>query len=504
MQVYERNGIIYLKDFEEEFEWVTNDYSTGDPYFILNTYTRECFKQDILPYIKSKQCFIPYELFNKIRYYVANPKSNHMKAIQSLPGITYQQHQLDALSYMSVYKKFGFFLGPGSGKTIIAIAFLLSCNIKSALIVTPQKVIAQYKAELDKYIPDNKFIVTNYEQLHKYTPFSFEAFILDESHKVKNFSSKANECCRIISSNSTFTYLFTGTPLDKSRHEILAQIAILDRRVVPVKTRTFHRYFNQDDYFNPSTEKKTFSKELTSIIETYTWGKKTEEVVQLTKENEYIHYCGRAQEYDTMLKDRVLVQYINQEKHRCVADNKGVLKVKLREICNGHIELDNLDKGGTYFKLITPGFKLAELYKILPSKVSRGIIYYEFDNDLFIIKHVLTNLGISYRIVNGKTSKKTTATYIQDFKSDSVDILVMQSKSGNAGLDLTNVNNIIFYSLPESYITFTQCKARINRIGQTEECNYYYLICTDTIEEQMLSALKRKKNFSTRLFKIYN
>ena len=63
-------------------------------------------------------------------------------------------------------------------------------------------------------------------------------------------------------------YLFTGTPQDKSRHEILSQISILDHRVMPVKTRTLCRYFNQDDYFQPSTEKKAFSKELTlSTIE---------------------------------------------------------------------------------------------------------------------------------------------------------------------------------------------------------------------------------------------
>ena len=502
MQVYERNGCIYVKNLNEELDWLTYDYDIGsDPYFILNTYTRECFKRDILPYIKANKCYISQLVFDNIKYFVANRMAINFIDIANLPGITYKEHQLQALTYMSHYKKFGFFLGPGSGKTIIAIGFLLSANIKSALIVTPQKVIAQYKKELDKYIPNNSYIVTNYEQLHKYIGYKFEAVILDESHKVKNFSSQANLACRTIANNSTYTYLFTGTPQDKSRHEILSQLAILDSRVMPVKTRTLCRYFNQDDYFQPSTEKRAFSKELTTVIESYTWGKPTEEVVQLTKENEYTIMCSKTEAYNTLLKDRVLSHEHAGLRFRCVADNKGVLKIKLRELCNGHIPLLSLEGYEITYRIKPDkADKLERLLKTLPN----AIIYYEFDNDLYNIEEKLNKLNINYRIVNGKTQKKASAKALEDFKQNKFPILVMQSKSGNAGLDLTNTNNIIFYSLPESNIVFTQCKARINRIGQTKECNYYYLICKDSIEEQILATLKKKKNFTTRLFKIYN
>ena len=39
MQIYERNGFIFLKDFPEDYEWLTYGYTlTDDPYFILNNY----------------------------------------------------------------------------------------------------------------------------------------------------------------------------------------------------------------------------------------------------------------------------------------------------------------------------------------------------------------------------------------------------------------------------------------------------------------------------------
>ncbi|MFA7030312.1 MAG: helicase-related protein, partial [Candidatus Cloacimonadaceae bacterium] len=91
-----------------------------------------------------------------------------------------------------------------------------------------------------------------------------------------------------------------------------------------------------------------------------------------------------------------------------------------------------------------------------------------------------------------------------EFKEGKVNYLVIQSKSGNAGLDLTVTNNVVFYTMPESYIVYHQCKSRIRRIGQEQECNYYHMICRDTVEERVYDSLKRKKSFSTRLFKIYN
>lgn len=507
--IYKYNGIIYLRNFSKEFDWVTYPVNS-DPYFILNNWTRLKFKEDILPLLKSNVAYIPKPLYDEIRYYRANPIKTTIPTMETLQGITYKNHQVTAIQRMLSRNRFGFFLGPGSGKTIIALGFLKTIKPSSALIVTPQKVVAQYQSELIHHLgPDTGYIVTNYEQLHKYLNQSFECLILDESHKAKNYSSNINKNCRELAQKAEYVYLFTGTPQDKSRHEILAQIAILDTRVMPVKTKTLHRYFNIDDFYNPSTEKKTFSDELTSVINTYTWGKPTEEVVQLTKEHNYLITCDKPPLYDKLTKDRV---YKHSDDWRCVADNKGVLKVKLRELCSGHLILDNYtgDKALTYkdnFSRPLSDSKTAQLANVIFAKVERGIIYYEYDANLESITTTIDSIigsTYTYEIINGKTNKKQVKDIIEKFKNNEFNFLIMQNKSGNAGLDLTNVNNIIFYSLPDSHIVFSQCKARINRIGQTKECNYWYLLCKDTVEEQIYEALKKKKNFTTRLFKIYS
>lgn len=504
MYVYENNGFFYLQNFEQEFPWVTNDYPDGKPYFLLNEYTREHFKKDILPLIKSGECNINHSTFYLIKHFVQNPENLPTGHLYEPPGITLHPHQKEAVNRMLTHKRYGFFLGPGTGKTLIVISFLLSTGIKSALIVTPQKVIGQYKKELETYIPGNDFIVTNYEQLHKYTDKHFDTLILDESHKAKSYTSSINSNCRLIAANCDKVYLFTGTPQDKSRHEILPQLAILDIKVMPGKTRTYARYFREDDYYQPSSEIRERSEELTQLIAAYTWGKKTEDVITLTEDIDHKIICEHPGPPYNVLADKRIIR--GEDYFACVADNKGVLKIKLREMCNGHYTLENpegTEKITKFAKMNLPTSKLNKLIELL-KQIPNGIIYYEFTNDLWFIEKALKEAGLDYRIINGAVTAKGSGRLAQEFKESKFNYLVMQSRSGNAGLDFTNVNNLIFYSLPESYIVYKQCRCRIQRFGQTKECNYWHLVCKDTIEEQIYNSLKKKKSFSNRVFKIYD
>lgn len=504
-EIYKLNGFIYLKGFKN-YPWLTETYnSRGEQisFFLLNAITKQQFKKDILPIIRRGDVNIPQELYEEIRGFKQNPpieEQRREKCKLVIPeGITLKEHQDVAVHKMMQYNKYSFFLGTGTGKTLIAITWLLSKKPDSCLIVTPQKVVGQYKSEIDKYIPGNNYEVTNYEQLPKYVSTKYQALILDESHRAKNYSSNINENCRKIAENCEYVYLFTGTPQDKSRHDILAQLAILDSRVMPGKSHTLERYFEFNDYFQPSKEKPEFSEELTAIINCYTWGKATEDVVDLTKEHNIIVKCPHPTEwYDELKNKRVVID--SKWNTYCVADNKGVLRIRLREICTGILTTQDDKYVQGYTEVTSPKInKFRELIQTLP----KAIIYYEFTSSLNQIEQVLKDGGKKYVVVNGRCNTKKSTILIERFKYYKEIYLVIQCRSGNAGLDLTNTNNIIFYSLPESYIVFHQCKARIRRIGQLKECYYYYLICADTVEEHIYSTLKRKKSFTDKVFQNY-
>ena len=501
MKLYELNGFYYIKDCDTYYDWLSDQDNI--PYFHLNNTTRQKFIQDILPLIKSGKCEYDKKALDKIRYFVQAPTRNlpeQLALIEPDPmNKPLMPHQIEAVNRMIKYPKYAFFLGTGTGKTLIAISFLMTMHLTKALIITPKKVIDQYKKELDKYIPNNQCVVTNYEQVTNYTNENFDVLILDESHKAKNYTSSISANIKQISRKTPNVYLFTGTPQDKQRHEIFSQLYLLYDHFMPGKTRFWNRYFNLNDYYKPKSEKSNFSHELTEMIESISWGKETDDVIDLSKcpENDIIIECPKPDPlYYQLTEDKVLEF---SDGSAVVADSKAKLKIKQREMCCGFVRVERDGKKGTK-RIFNP--KENPVIRFLPT-IDHAIIYTEFKRDIQNLSKICDGLKLSYAIVDGSTSKKKADCFIEWFKNGTIRFLIMQSKSGNAGLDLTCTNNVVFYTLPESYIVFKQCKGRIRRPGQNKVCNYYYFICEDSVEYDMIKSLKRKKCFSNRVFKIY-
>ena len=455
---------------------------------------------------------------NEIEYIEKHEKK---LKIPTFEGITWKQHQKNALEFISKYKQFCIFLGPGTGKTLIALGAIKMLetikfrkpsepNQHNYLVVTPKKAIEQYVGEIEKYFPNamiatkasDKIIfsrdysegpriaVVNYESIEKWTDIHYDGMILDESHKAKNVSSDINKAlCNINSEN---TYLFTGTPQDKQRDEVFAQLKILNPNLLSLKTLFYDRYFVLDDYYKPIKEKH--SEELEEIITKVSYGDKTENLIDLPKEKEYVLQCELGDlknTYKKFKKDKVL----KGKGWIAIGDSGAKHRTKLTQLCSGFI----YDEEGKAHR--TPYNPKAHAIAELAKKVKKAIIYTTYNEEQLIVEEVLKQIKKSYVVVNGQS--KDSAEALDKFKNNKVDFLVIQIVSGNAALDFPHINNVIYYSLHDSYIYFEQSKYRIRRIGQTKECNYYYLIVKGTVEGHRLRSLKNKKSFNNREFELY-
>jgi len=437
------------------------------------------------------------------------PKRDEQLKPVSFKGITWKKHQKVALEYISKFKKYCIFLGPGTGKTLIAIGAIKMIEDSKPeshtyLVVTPKKAIQQYSSEIKKYLPsanvltkpkeinleDFNIFVTNYESIDKYTFPNYTCMILDESHKAKNVSSGINKTlCNINADN---IYLFTGTPQDKQRDEVFAQLKILNPLLLSTKTLFFNRYFVLDEYFKPI--KELHSEELIEIIEHCTYGDKTENLIDLPQEVEKVATCtlGELREtYKKFLKKKVL----KCKNWYALGDSGAKHRTKLTQLCSGFI----YDEDGKPHR--TPYNPKETIFTKLLDMCPQAIIYTVYDEEQKIVSEILKKNNKSFVCVNGQTKDAPEA--LQKFKDGSVDYLVIQIVSGNAALDFPHINNIIYYSLHDSFIYFEQSKYRIRRIGQTRECNYYYIIVKGTVEHYRLASLQNKKSFNNSEFNIY-
>ena len=421
-------------------------------------------------------------------------------------GIVFKPHQNISLNYMGKYKQFCIFLGPGTGKTLIALNYIdMDKNPGVYLIFTPSKAIDQYMQEAKKYLPYanvfdykkeiknktktiNKNIVNvgiiNYESAHLVDQKeTYNALILDESHKSKNFSSEIHKILHKIKANCT--YLFSGTPQDKNRHEVFAQFYLMNPDLMGVKYLFYERFFVLDDYNNPIKEKRP--DELAEIIEKVSYGDDSENLLDLPDSNDFIVTCDlgdNKKPYDLFSKTKVL----KGKDWIAMGDTPTKYRSKLTQLCCGFI----IDEDSVSHR--TPFNPKEEKFKEVLKKCDKAIIYTCYDEEQLIVSELLK--GKKFAQVNGKLPKKACDENIKALKDGFIDYLVMQIQSGNAALDFPMIDNVIYYSLHDSYIFFEQSKYRIRRLGKTNPCNYYYLLVKGSVERDRYRSVKNKKNFN--------
>lgn len=98
------------------------------------------------------------------------------------------------------------------------------------------------------------------------------------------------------------------------------------------------------------------------------------------------------------------------------------------------------------------------------------------------------------------TKKFNRVAYYLGYGRD-VTFEFVQYQAGAMGLNLQKANKVIYFTLPQSSELFEQSKKRVHRIGQKNRCFYYYMMCSNSVEEVILETLNQRKDFTDELFK---
>lgn len=197
---------------------------------------------------------------------------------------------------------------------------------------------------------------------------------------------------------------------------------------------------------------------------------KADDVIKLPESIETIVKVDSTKEYKTFTKDSI----VSVESQELVGDCMLAKLLYQRQLT----------------ALYNPN-KWNALNDLLESTEDRIIIFYNFIEEFVRLK-ALTKRPISY--VNGRGRDLTA------YETQSNSLTLVQYQSGSSGLNLQLANKIIYFSLPLSADQYLQSQGRIRRIGQERTCFYYYLITKNSIEEDIFKTLKKREDYTLKLF----
>ncbi len=391
-------------------------------------------------------------------------------------------------------------------------------RLRPSLVVCPTSLTLNWESEIKKFAPhlqvlvvtgnaENRkalleemegfqIVVTSYELLKRdielYERIHFRYCIADEAQYIKNAGTLNAKALKMIISEISFA--LTGTPIENS----LAELWSIFDFCMPGYLFNYKQF--KDKYEMPVIKgedigagdrlkkmvspfilrrlKKDVLKELPDKTEMVIYNHMEESQRKL-----YLAHLAKAKEE---LSEAIGQKGMARSHIKILA-----LLTRLRQLCN-HPALyleDYHEKSG----------KLEQCMEIVYSSIEAGhriLLFSQFTTMLDILAKELTDQGIDYFMLTGKTKAEARMQLVDEFNISKVPIFLISLKAGGTGLNLTGADVVIHYDPWWNLSSQNQATDRAYRIGQKNNVQVFQLITKDSIEEKIKELQDKKIGLS--------
>ncbi|GAA5946579.1 hypothetical protein JCM3765_000305 [Sporobolomyces pararoseus] len=376
--------------------------------------------------------------------------------------------------------------------------------------------------------------------------------VLDEGHRIKNSESQAASAVQGI--RARMRVILSGTPLQNNLVELWSLLHFLDPLVFHEKTmHPFKASFdlsagNYDQKFLKKAQqflelvmirrtKEGVSSQLTvpprvehtiyvplSPVQKF-WTKallaRTEPALLEEIFNDFETQTKKskkgggldqdAEVYDSRARDNVK-QAIESSKQKS-NESGGTswtklmnLLMQLRKVCNHPYLLPGAESEPFEVAehIVQASSKLVVLDKLLNSIIPKGekvLIFSQFTMMLDILEDFMQLRGHKYCRLDGQTPRPRRTLDIRLFQQSSspYQIYLISTRAGGLGINLTAASSVVMFDQDWNPQVDLQAIARAHRIGQEKNVQVYKFVCQDSVEEQMLTRLRKKLYLSAKV-----
>ena len=467
------------------------------------------------------------------------------------------EHQAKDVQICAHRDHYALFHEMGAGKTATAINILrLWCMQKgerlSGIVFCPPVVIMQWQEQFHKWSKLGSYTVpltgtgkkrekilrnhldrgakpifiTNYETVlmkpiqELLINNKLDFGIFDESHKLKNPTSKRSKAMVKIAKNMDKKLILTGTPVLNSPMDLFNQFLVLDNgRTFGGNFFVFRaKYFfdanagmrGNQKYFPLWKPRKGIEDEFNKILDNTSSRVLKEDCLDLpplVKQKMYVEMSAEQKRvYKELAKDLIATL----KNGAVVADIVLVKLLRLQQIVSGFVSYEKEVSLGESHKFLkedhffekTPRLALLEELLVDLTPQHKVIVWASFINNYKAIRDVCEKNEIGYQELRGGLTGKKRDEAITAFRSDpEVRVLIANQACGGTGLNLIEASYSIYYSKNFSYEQDSQSEARNHRGGSEihSKVTRIDLVTKGTVDELILNALSRKEELSHKI-----
>jgi SNF2 family DNA or RNA helicase len=321
----------------------------------------------------------------------------------------------------------------------------------------------------------------------------FNTVLCDESHFVKDSSTKRYRNLANPIKKAGQVFLLTGTPSPNRNKELFTQFSLLrpnefyDYRVFANRYCDGHldKFKHYDDRGASNVS------ELAYLM--------TKMVIRMRRED-YIDDLPDVFRAKVVVTPKSVSKLFMKRKKKFVEE---LAKIETDENAKFKVQA-----------LASEMFRDTAVIKIPPvlEYLSNYCNSIDLEKTIFFCKHqsmvkaveeFFDNNGFKdrYISISGQTDMKDRPEMIKRFRDSESDCIfaILTTGSCATGLNITPIRRMVFLELDWSPSTLDQCECRIRRIGGAKHLQYFYIICDYSLDEMVFNKIKRKTELTTNV-----
>ena len=457
---------------------------------------------------------------------------------KAIPLYRYQQEAASLLHKRGGLA--GLFMGMGTGKTRVALSYLIDADARVVLVVCPLSAVGVWRREIHKLdigwrtvslssgsvrarasvlhrvAGGNRptAILINYAAFWRKPLRSLilklkpDSIVFDEAHRLKNRATKQSRFAHILADKSwTVRRLaLTGSPVDEGIEDLFSLYRFIDSSVFGKSWNDFdRRYLIRGGFGGHQIRGYRRLAIIKNKLAATSFRISKEEALDLPERittNIPVLLTGKSlSAYKKMQKDSLVKldepDEFGKPRHGAAFASIVLTQlIRLQQITSGFLPIEYDNGDSEILELGDDKLKITiDLVSDAIANGERVVIFCQFRHDLRKLRIALPRAGV----IAGGVSASSRDMAIRRLSKGELDILLVQTRAGSESVDLTAASVAIFYNLGHSLLEYRQARDRLHRHGQTKRVLEYILIANGTVDAKILKALKKKQNVSKQI-----